>query len=171
MSRIEQPNNRRETAGLRGLAKTVWDAVMRDAPKDGSVFSAPLVEGVNRRSGQLAYALRRLEERGLIEVLNSPKIGGKSERAPWRLRLITDDEAHVPTMNNTPQGSGFVSADPIRMEPKPIFGVPEKPKCRWPLGDPRERGFRFCNSPHLEEGKPYCSKHCAVAYQREAKAA
>jgi GcrA cell cycle regulator len=35
--------------------------------------------------------------------------------------------------------------------------------CSWPIGDPGEDGFHFCGSPALGN-KPYCGKHCAVAY-------
>jgi GcrA cell cycle regulator len=36
--------------------------------------------------------------------------------------------------------------------------------CRWPIGDPKEDGFKFCGGPS-EEGLPYCSHHCRAAYQ------
>lgn len=35
--------------------------------------------------------------------------------------------------------------------------------CSWPTGEPGEASFHFCGSPALH-GKPYCGKHCAVAY-------
>lgn len=35
--------------------------------------------------------------------------------------------------------------------------------CSWPIGDPGTDGFHFCGSPALS-GKPYCAKHCSVAY-------
>jgi GcrA cell cycle regulator len=34
--------------------------------------------------------------------------------------------------------------------------------CRWPLGDPRDRDFRFCGDPVVEP--PYCEHHRALAY-------
>jgi GcrA cell cycle regulator len=37
--------------------------------------------------------------------------------------------------------------------------------CSWPLGNPGERNFHFCGEPSAA-GKPYCMKHCAVAYVR-----
>lgn len=44
--------------------------------------------------------------------------------------------------------------------------------CKWPVGNPGEPGFFFCGAK-TEDGKPYCSGHCAVAYQppSEKKAA
>ena len=36
-------------------------------------------------------------------------------------------------------------------------------KCLWPYGDPKHLDFKFCGEPVLS-GKPYCSKHCELAY-------
>jgi len=35
--------------------------------------------------------------------------------------------------------------------------------CEWPEGHPGETGFHFCGKDRFDE-KPYCLKHCAVAY-------
>lgn len=42
----------------------------------------------------------------------------------------------------------------------------ENHHCRWPVGDPGEPGFFFCGAPSadLEEGRPYCAAHHAVAF-------
>jgi GcrA cell cycle regulator len=40
--------------------------------------------------------------------------------------------------------------------------------CSWPLGDPEKEGFHFCGEQAVS-GKPYCTKHCAVAYIRTGK--
>lgn len=39
--------------------------------------------------------------------------------------------------------------------------------CRWPLGDPRQDGFRFCGRRRAE-GKSYCDLHILEAYQPSA---
>jgi GcrA cell cycle regulator len=36
--------------------------------------------------------------------------------------------------------------------------------CKWPFGDSREGGFRFCGHDTLE-GVPYCRYHTTVAYR------
>jgi GcrA cell cycle regulator len=36
-------------------------------------------------------------------------------------------------------------------------------QCRWPDGDPREAGFRFCSGAKVA-GKPYCAEHMAGAF-------
>ena len=35
--------------------------------------------------------------------------------------------------------------------------------CEWPEGHPGETGFHFCDKERFDD-KPYCLKHCAVAY-------
>ena len=35
--------------------------------------------------------------------------------------------------------------------------------CQWPIGDPQEKYFRFCEASTIV-GKPYCQEHCDVAY-------
>ena len=35
--------------------------------------------------------------------------------------------------------------------------------CEWPEGHPGETGFHFCGNKRFDE-KPYCLKHCAMAY-------
>jgi GcrA cell cycle regulator len=36
--------------------------------------------------------------------------------------------------------------------------------CRWPIGDPKQPGFRFCGKPSAAN-LPYCAEHAAIAYQ------
>ena len=36
-------------------------------------------------------------------------------------------------------------------------------KCRWPFGDPKTKGFRFCDEPS-EPSKSYCFDHMKLAY-------
>ena len=42
--------------------------------------------------------------------------------------------------------------------------------CQWPIGDPQEKDFHFCEEETFT-GKPYCKEHCDVAYidERELK--
>ncbi len=35
--------------------------------------------------------------------------------------------------------------------------------CVWPIGDPAEDDFRFCDAPSMPH-KPYCQKHYDLAY-------
>lgn len=40
--------------------------------------------------------------------------------------------------------------------------------CSWPVGDPGDDKFHFCGE-QAAPGKPYCSKHCDVAYVKIVK--
>ena len=45
--------------------------------------------------------------------------------------------------------------------------APIRPRtCQWPMGNPFEPGFHPCGAVPVVNGKPYCAKHCARAYQR-----
>ena len=35
--------------------------------------------------------------------------------------------------------------------------------CQWPIGDPQEKDFHFCDAKTVA-GKPYCKQHCDIAY-------
>lgn len=39
--------------------------------------------------------------------------------------------------------------------------------CRWPHGDPKKPGFRFCGKSSTP-GAPYCAEHLKLAYQPPA---
>lgn len=41
-------------------------------------------------------------------------------------------------------------------------------QCSWPVGNPGDKGFHFCGEA-VVIGKPYCAKHCAVAYIRTTR--
>ncbi|MCP4395006.1 MAG: global cell cycle regulator GcrA-like protein [Alphaproteobacteria bacterium] len=40
--------------------------------------------------------------------------------------------------------------------------------CRWPIGDPRDDDFHFCDKEAIP-GKPYCLEHCEEAYVKIAR--
>lgn len=37
--------------------------------------------------------------------------------------------------------------------------------CQWPFNDPQDDDFHFCGA-RPAPGKPYCKKHCDVAYRK-----
>lgn len=72
----------------------------------------------------------------------------KTAQAPQIRRPRTADE----TSKVLPDGKGVSLLD-----------LREK-MCRWPHGDPKKEGFRFCGCSSLP-GLPYCGEHAALAYQ------
>ena len=55
---------------------------------------------------------------------------------------------------------------PIKRTNHPITGTTER-MCQWPIGNPREPNFHFCNK-QASPDRPYCSDHCAMAYRRKS---
>ena len=46
---------------------------------------------------------------------------------------------------------------------KNLFFSNQKRDCEWPEGHPDELDFHFCGKERFED-KPYCLRHCAMAY-------
>jgi len=44
--------------------------------------------------------------------------------------------------------------------------IPAPRTCQWPHGEPGRAEFRFCGDPGVIAGRPYCGRHCEVAYRR-----
>jgi GcrA cell cycle regulator len=100
--------------------------------------------------------LRKLWSQGLTASEIARTIGGVSRNA-------VIGKAHRLALPPRPS--------PIRRdEPHSVAPAPAGHSCMWPLGDPREQGFKFCGRP-AAAGRPYCAEHCAVAYHRKDDAA
>lgn len=56
----------------------------------------------------------------------------------------------------------------LREENIPIKGIQltelREGTCRWPVGDPKQEGFKFCGC-NSEPGMSYCGHHSRLAYQ------
>jgi GcrA cell cycle regulator len=61
-----------------------------------------------------------------------------------------------------PEAPSAPRAAPAAAAPVRPFN-PNGPRCKFPIGDPKSTGFRFCTDAALD-GYPYCPDHCAVAY-------
>ena len=59
-----------------------------------------------------------------------------------------------PTLKDEPEAADVVRLDALGAN-----------MCSWPVGNPGEANFHFCAEPSAP-GKPYCARHCAVAYIR-----
>jgi len=66
-----------------------------------------------------------------------------------------------------PAGGSRVDETPI---PPLARRAGEVSECLWPIGDPGDEDFGFCQSETVP-GRPYCAEHCAVAYIRKDKSA
>jgi GcrA cell cycle regulator len=65
------------------------------------------------------------------------------------------------------------AAPPPKPEPEAppagasILSLTER-MCKWPIGDPRDKGFHFCGKG-THANFPYCAEHAAIAYQPPGK--
>lgn len=97
---------------------------------------------------------------------------GKAHRLnlPARPSPIRKDARPVPRRRPAPLPTPVVPDEPSgaveAFEPPAPTRLSERrsaQSCQWPIGDPNDKTFHFCDAPALP-GKPYCSKHCASAY-------
>lgn len=144
---------------------------------DGEIAAA-----MSRNPGQVAMRLHQLRLRGMAVPQRSCQTRGKSRSlavvqpvapkgrpAPLPSGLTTD------LMVVSPQRSRAVTYPAAQPTPPAGRVPPSLPRaifsggaarcCQWPLGHPREPGFRFCEAP-LPIGAPssYCPAHHAIAY-------
>jgi GcrA cell cycle regulator len=104
----------------------------------------------------------------------SPIRGGASTGPrPARRRSSAGSAAPPAT---TPAASAEARTAP-RIEPPAPKPTPRRSAtagasraCMWPVGDPKDQNFHFCEEP-AEAGRPYCSAHCAQAYQKRSEEA
>lgn len=74
-------------------------------------------------------------------------------------------------------GATAAVAAPRPAPKRPSRAAPAKPAkttlldlsekvCKWPIGHPGETDFHFCGKA-AQAGFPYCTEHCAIAYQAQ----
>lgn len=121
------------------------------------------VLGKLHRCGLLAK--KQPQKRNRRERL-SPKLNPKPRPkvAAKRSRQVPPP----PPLNEAPKPPRYIPKEQLR---KPLPGsnphavLIETTGCKFPVG---EYPFHWCNEPKAE-GKPYCTAHCAVAFQRVEK--
>lgn len=86
--------------------------------------------------------------------------------------------AQAPAMKKAPVAPTPAPAAEPMITPKPMPKQPDvraedlpwHRRCQWPIGHPGDPEFRFCGEA-AAEGKPYCTKHCVMAYRQKEEAA
>lgn len=74
--------------------------------------------------------------------------------------LYGDAESYVPAAEE------FV----IPLKERKTFATLTETSCRWPIGDPQDSDFHFCNRDKVA-GLPYCETHARRAFQPRARTA
>lgn len=84
---------------------------------------------------------------------------------------VESTAAEVPEAANTRASRPKPAPRPQPVSRKPKqdeSAAPSNRKCQWPIGDPSQPDFHFCESP-AAPGRPYCAEHCAMAYITRSK--
>jgi len=121
----------------------------------------------------------RLGLTGRPSPIKRDAVGGdapKRRPAARRIAMASQPKPMMPVQRTNVTASQPEAAPPppapqerTRSYPARAQGVGGK-ACSWPVGDPKQPGFHFCGEP-AETGRPYCSQHCHMAYQRKSEAA
>lgn len=104
--------------------------------------------------------LRKLWDEGDSLSVIAGKIGGLN-----RNQVVS--KVHRLGLPGRPSPLGGKS--PPVVPSAPVFGVGpaidalKGKQCKWPIGDPRDSDFRFCDAAH-EPGEVYCAAHSRIAY-------
>tara|TARA_B100002003_G_C13884327_1_gene431507 strand:+ start:257 stop:727 length:471 start_codon:yes stop_codon:yes gene_type:complete len=80
----------------------------------------------------------------------------KKARSPIMPKLNFENHEN----QNKENLNGSNNYQPIIRNP---FASNQKRGCEWPIGHPEEQDFSFCGKERFDD-KPYCLKHCSIAY-------
>ena len=99
-------------------------------------------------------------------VVRAPSIRHKVPRKPARQQAANGFNGRVIAQ----------PPSPVPPTPAPDLRIPLPQRrsiselangiCRYPIGEPGTEGFFFCGG-RAKDDRPYCRKHCAIAYRRD----
>lgn len=150
------------------VLKAGWEGGMT-----ASQIAEQLGEGVTRNA-----VIGKAHRLGLESRPSPVKGGDDAAAAP---APVAKAPAPAPaTAKGAPPAPPMTAADPApvvaRPAAKPVRRSTKAAKvtlldlneriCKWPIGHPGEPDFHFCGKP-VQTGFPYCSEHCAQAYQAQ----
>ena len=137
-----------------------------------------------RTASQIAEALGQGVSRNAV-IGKAHRLGLESRPSPVKVTEAAAAviQAVVAAAEGVVEGLTAAPAaahEPARVAPKPRATravAPAKPVrttlldlnekvCKWPIGHPGETDFHFCGKP-AQASFPYCTEHCAVAYQAQ----
>ena len=137
--------------------KSKWAARIDElrALAERGLSAAQIAEAMGATKNQIIGACHRLGVRLTYKAPPKPKVVRET-------RARTRNVTHAPRVRVAP----FVVKPRRRSRPVTLMQL-EPQHCRWPIGDPREKSFRFCGDERKDE-HPYCGAHFRVAYRHDA---
>ncbi len=133
-------------------------------------------------ASQIAEALGEGVTRNAV-IGKAHRLGLESRPSPVKLGEVVEDliEGIVAAASDALDSAGAAIAAVVTPRPAPKRPsravAPVKPAkttlldlsekvCKWPIGHPGDTDFHFCGKPS-QAGFPYCTEHCAIAYQAQ----
>lgn len=133
---------------------------------------ADLLGGVTRNA--VIGKAHRLGLRGRPSPIRRDESGAVIRPAPAARVSVPAPQpakAELPPMEASRESAHSVPLPPAPAPSHPkTAGAGGMRSCSWPVGDPKQPGFHFCGAEAVP-GRPYCTTHCGMAYQRKAEAA
>lgn len=162
------------------IARCAWtperDAILRKLKSDGlssSYIAAHLGGGATRnsvigRAHRLGIATPRKYKPGMpADRDNIKPLRIKRENPVARISTVTGLLKHgtgAPEIEALIQPEIELIAMAIPISRRVTIMELTSASCRWPLGDPRDHGFRYCGAD-CDPARPYCDPHFRLAYQ------
>lgn len=105
--------------------------------------------GNGKSASEIAELLGGVSRNAVIGKAHRLQLSGR----PSPIKAKGDGEEDAPEKEATVEAEGAT-----------ILSLTEQ-MCRWPIGDPKQPGFRFCGK-QTNGTLPYCTEHAQAAYQQ-----
>jgi GcrA cell cycle regulator len=135
-------------------------------------------------ASQIAGELGGVSRNAVIGKVHRLKLAGRAKSptpAAPKPRKVAAPRPHHAAPRTAVRGNTALAITPVVQMQPAVVVVPEEVvipfsqrvsimelregMCKWPMGDPQESEFRYCGMRKEEAGKPYCTYHCARAFQ------
>ncbi len=136
------------------MLKSHWEAGMT-----ASQIAEALGQGVSRNA-----VIGKAHRLGL-EARPSPVKVSETAAAVIEAVVAATGEAPAAPVAARPAARRPARPSPAKPTRTTLLDLSEK-VCKWPIGHPGEADFHFCGKP-AQASFPYCSEHCAIAYQAQ----
>ena len=128
-------------------------------------------------ASQIAEALGEGVSRNAV-IGKAHRLGLEARPSPVKMGEVIETvvEGVAAAVGGVVVGAVAAVARPVPKRPSRAVVPPNPAKttlldlnekvCKWPIGHPGETDFHFCGKA-AQTGFPYCTEHCAIAYQAQ----